>query len=196
MFRKKLNHRNSTLALTVGVKNLRRRVLDHFPAVNKLALPLGRLRAPFSRKIIQRGAAYSALDHPISIKHREPKRHPVNVVSKRFASSQCHRHMTLVFFGQNVSFSKLLFDGLNALRPKRPLHSDLLRCHSRPISISRRNDSYHKPFRGVVVECFQLLVKNPNQVNARNLGFGHALLPAPKEISMEPTAAHLAMVVT
>jgi hypothetical protein len=38
-------------------------------------------------------------------------------------------------------------------------------------------------------------VKNPNQVSARNLGFGHALLPAPEEISMEPTAAHLARVV-
>jgi hypothetical protein len=82
MFRKKLNHRNSTLALTVGVKNLRRCVLDYFPAANKLALPLGRLRAPFFREIIQRSAADGALDHLISIKHREPERHPVNVVSK------------------------------------------------------------------------------------------------------------------
>jgi hypothetical protein len=90
MLREEANHGNSIFTLAVGVKYLRSTALDLFAVLDKLALPLRRLRAPFSRDIIQCHGANTALDLSICVKHGEPEKHPVNVVSKRFAPPECH----------------------------------------------------------------------------------------------------------
>jgi hypothetical protein len=90
MLRKEANKGDSILGLAVSVKHLSGHALDLFAVLNKLAYPFGRLGAPLSLKIVQRGAADTARDLSIGVKHREPKQHPVNVVSERFAPPQYH----------------------------------------------------------------------------------------------------------
>jgi hypothetical protein len=90
MLRKEANKWDSILGLAVSVKHLSGYALDLFAVLKKLAFPFGRLDAPLSLKIVQRGAADTARDLSIGVKHREPKQHPVNVVSERFAPPQYH----------------------------------------------------------------------------------------------------------
>jgi hypothetical protein len=73
MLRIEANHGDTIFALAVCVKHPKGCALDLFAMLNKLAFPFGRLGAPFSRKIVQRGAADTARDLLVGVKHREPE---------------------------------------------------------------------------------------------------------------------------
>jgi hypothetical protein len=61
--------------------------------------------------------------------------------------------MTLVF-DQNVDFSQLLSDNLNALRPKRPLHSDCCVVTAAQFSFRIGTTAIINPFVGLSSNAF------------------------------------------
>jgi hypothetical protein len=111
----------------------------------------------------------NTLTAEVSLDFIVPKGHSVKVV--RLPSFVERRSGELVL-RQNINLSKLLLNSLNAPRAIRVLGSAFRAHNGHPADIGSRHDSDRRSL-WAIVECFQLLVKNPNQFGARNCFSGH-----------------------
>ena len=67
---------------------------------------------------------------------------------------------------QDVSLSELLLNRFNAVAPTLLVLLDVVSGQCLPLTMGHRNYSNWKPVKRMIIECFQLLMKNPNQVGA------------------------------
>jgi hypothetical protein len=73
---------------------------------------------------------------------------------------------------QNINLLKLLLNSLNTPCAKRIMGSALRTHNGHPADIESRHDSNTRSL-WAIVECFQLFVKNPDQIGTRNCFSGH-----------------------
>jgi hypothetical protein len=111
----------------------------------------------------------NTLTAEVSLDFIVPKGHSAKVVR---LPSFVERRSGESVLRQNINLSKLLLNSLNAPRAIRVLGSAFRAHNGHPADIGSRHDSDRRSL-WAIVECFQLLVKNPNQFGARNCFSGH-----------------------
>lgn len=111
----------------------------------------------------------NTLTAEVSLDFIVPEGHSVKVV--RLPSFVERRSGELVL-RQNINLSKLLLNSVNAPRANRVLGSAFRAHNGHPADIESRHDSNTRSL-WAIVECFQLFVKNPDQIGTRNCFSGH-----------------------